>query len=92
LPNTVIESRGEYEPSRHLFVDVERFEIGENGRCTLTARWLVTAAGAKNQSDSEKRTFIETATARTDAAEALAFTAAIDQLAGQIALTLRASR
>jgi uncharacterized lipoprotein YmbA len=92
LPHTVIESRGAYEPSRRLFVDVERFEIGKDGRCTLTARWRVTASGAKDQPNSERGTFIETSTAKTDAAEALALTAAIDQLAGQIALTLQASR
>jgi uncharacterized lipoprotein YmbA len=92
LPDTVIETRGAYEPSRRLFVDVERFDMGEDGRCTLTARWRVTASGAKDQPNSEQATFIETSTAKTDAAEAMALTAAIDQLAGQIALTLQASR
>ncbi len=92
LPHAVIESRGAYEPSRRLFVDVERFDISEDGRCTLTARWRVTASGAKDQPNSEQGTFIETSTAKTDAAEALAMTAAIDHLAGQIALTVRASR
>jgi hypothetical protein len=62
------------------------------GRCTLTARWRVTESGAKDQPKSEQGTFIETSTAKTDAAEALALTATIDQLAGQIALTLQASR
>jgi uncharacterized lipoprotein YmbA len=91
LPHTVIESRSEYEPSRRLFVDVERFEIGQDGRCTLTARWSVTASGAKDQPNGEQGTFIETLTAKTDAADASAMTAAIDQLAGQITLTLQAS-
>jgi len=92
LPHTVIESRGAYEPSVRLFVDVERFDIGEDGRCALTARWRVTASGAKDQLNSEQGTFIETSTAKTDTAEASAMTAAIDQLAGQIVLTLQASR
>jgi uncharacterized lipoprotein YmbA len=92
LPQMVIESRSAYEPSRRLFVDVERFEIAEDGRCTLTARWRVTNSGGKDKPDSEQGTFIETSTAKTDAAEASAMTAAIDHLAGQIALTVRASR
>jgi uncharacterized lipoprotein YmbA len=92
LPHTVIEFRGAYEPSLRLFVNVERFEFGEDGRCTLTARWRVTASGAKDQPNSAQGTFIETSTAKTDAAEALAMTEAIDQLSRQIALTLRASR
>jgi uncharacterized lipoprotein YmbA len=92
LPQMVIESRSAYEPSRRLFVDVERFDIGEDGRCTLTARWRVANSGGKDKPDSEQGTFIETSTAKTDAAEASAMTAAIDHLAGQIALTVRASR
>jgi uncharacterized lipoprotein YmbA len=92
LPQMVIESRSAYEPARRLFVDVERFEIGEDGRCTLTARWRVTNLDGKDKPDSEQGTFIETSTAKTDAAEASAMTAAIDHLAGQIALTVRASR
>jgi len=92
LPQMAIESRSAYEPARRLFVDVERFEIGEDGRCTLTARWRVTNLDGKDKPDSEQGTFIETSTAKTDAAEASAMTAAIDHLAGQIALTVRASR
>jgi uncharacterized lipoprotein YmbA len=92
LPNMVIDSRAGYEPSRRLLVDIERFEIGADGQCTLTARWRVTAAGDKRQPNSEQGTFVETSTSRTDAAEALAMTSAIDQLASQIALTVKVSR
>ncbi len=90
-PNVVIESRGTFEPSLRLLVDVERFEIGADGRCTLTARWRVAALGDKVQPNSERGTFVETATSQTDAAAALAMTSAIDQLARQITLTVQAS-
>ncbi len=91
LPNVVVESRGAYEPSRRLLVDVERFEIGEDGRCTLTARWRVTSSGDKVQSSSERGTFSAAMTSNSDAAAALAMTSAIDQLSSQIAITVKAS-
>jgi uncharacterized lipoprotein YmbA len=90
LPNVVIESRGAYEPARRLLVDVERFEIGEDGRCTLTARWRITTADNKVASNSEQGTFIVAATAGTDAAASVAMTSAIDQLSARIAVTLAA--
>ncbi len=91
VPDVVIESRGVYEPSRRLLVDVERFEIGEDGRCTLVARWRVTTATAKVAANSERGTFVEATTSKTDAAVALAMTSVIDQLATQIAVTVEAS-
>jgi uncharacterized lipoprotein YmbA len=91
LPNVVIESRGVYEPSRRLLVDVERFEIDETGGCTLTARWRVASSDDKVQPNSEQGTFVETMTSKTDAAAVLAMTSAIDQLASQIAVTVQAS-
>jgi len=90
LPNVVIESRGAYEPARRLLVDVERFEIGEDGRCTLTARWRITTADNKVASNSEQGTFIVAAAAGTDAAVSVAMTLAIDQLAARIAVTVAA--
>ncbi len=87
LPNVVIESRGAYEPARRLLVDVERFEIAEDGRCTLAARWRITTPDSKVPSDSEQGAFIVAATSTSDAAAALAMTSAIDQLAGQISVT-----
>ena len=90
LPNVVIESRGAYETARRLFVDVERFEINEDGRCTLTARWRLTTADGKVGSNSEEGTFVVTATSTTDAAVSVAMTSAIDELAGRIAVTVAA--
>jgi uncharacterized lipoprotein YmbA len=88
LPNIVIESRGAYEPARRLLVDVERFEIGADGRCTLTARWRITTADSKVAANSEQGSFIVAATATSDAAVTLAMTSAIDQLAARIAVTV----
>jgi uncharacterized lipoprotein YmbA len=91
LPNVVVESRGAYEPARRLLVDVERFEIGEDGRCTLIARWRITTADNKVDSKSESGAFIVAATARTDAAASMAMSSAIDELAARIALTVSGS-
>ena len=91
LPNVVIENRGVYEPSRRLLVDVERFDVGEDGVCTLTARWRLTGADGKVPAASEEGTFVQTATSPSDASVALAMTAAIGQLAGQIAITIQRS-
>jgi len=91
MPNVIIESRSIYEPSRRLLVNVERFEIDEDGRCTLTARWRLTSADDKVQSNSERGTFVVAATAKTDAAVAVAMTSAIDQFASQIAVTVKSS-
>ena len=92
LPNVLIETRGSYEPSRRLLVDVERFEVGANGSCTLTARWRLTGADGKAPPDSERGTVVQTATSGSDAAVAVAMTSAIDQLAAQIAITVQTSR
>ncbi len=91
LPNSVIEIRGASESPRRLIVDVERFEIGEDGRCVLAARWRVTPSIDKGDQESRRGTFIEEAGSNTDAAAAVAMTSAIDQLARQIAVTVLAS-
>jgi uncharacterized lipoprotein YmbA len=88
LPKMVIESRGAYEPARRLYVDVERLDVSEAGRCTLTARWRMTTADDKIPSNSEQGTFVADAASGTDAAASAAMTMAIDQLAGRIAITV----
>jgi uncharacterized lipoprotein YmbA len=91
LPDFVIESRGLFEPAQRLLVDVERFDIDEDGLCTLTARWRITSSDGAVQSNSERGTFIEATTSKTDAAAVFAMTSAIDQLSSQIAATVEAS-
>jgi uncharacterized lipoprotein YmbA len=90
LPNVVIESRSAYEPARRLFVDVERFEIAEDGLCTLTARWRLTTKDNAVAANSEQGTFVVAAISGTDAAVTVAMTSAIDQLAARIAVTVGA--
>jgi uncharacterized lipoprotein YmbA len=89
LPGVTIQSRGGYEPARPLLVSVERFEIAQDGRCAVTARWRLAGADGRPGARSEEGTFIETAASGTDAAAAAAMTQAIDALAGQVAITVR---
>jgi uncharacterized lipoprotein YmbA len=72
------------EPSRRIFVDVESFEIGADGRCLIAARWRITTRDRQVALASEHGTFSETAASLNDA-DAAAMTRLIDQLAGQIA-------
>jgi len=88
LPQVVIENRGAYEPTRRLFVAISRFEISQDGRCVVSARWRLTDAAGKVLSDSEEATFIETAGSGSDAAAAAAMTVALDHLGAQIAMTV----
>lgn len=89
LPGVVLATRSAYEPTRRLLVDVKEFEIAPDGRCVLSARWGMTPAGGKSQTWSDQGTFIVAASSRSDAAAAAAMTLATDQLADQIAVTVR---
>ena len=42
LPKRVITTMPTAEPTRRIFVDVERADIEADGRCLLAARWRVT--------------------------------------------------
>jgi uncharacterized lipoprotein YmbA len=88
LSNMVITTTST-EPSRRIFVDVESFEIGADGRCLIAARWRITARDRQITLASEQGTFSETATSIDDAADAAAMTRLIDQLAGQIASSMQ---
>jgi uncharacterized lipoprotein YmbA len=88
LPNVVIESGAEDESAGRILVNVERFDIGEDGRCTLTARWRIATHDDKIPSTSEEGTFVVAAGSTKDAAVSLAMSAAIDQLSGRIAATV----
>jgi len=91
LPGVVIEYRGAQGAPYRLEVEVQRFEIGADGSCTVTARWRLTSKGVKTLSASEQGSFTEAASPGSDAAAAQAMTSLIDQLSRQIALTIRAS-
>jgi uncharacterized lipoprotein YmbA len=88
LPNVVIETRSAYEAPRRILVDVDRFEIGPDGRCLIAARWGLTGADGKTRPWSDQGTFVVAAASGGDAAAAAAMTLAADQLAGQIAVTI----
>jgi uncharacterized lipoprotein YmbA len=89
LPGVTIEARGRYEPSRRLLVTIERFEIGADGRCALTASWRLAGPDGKLAAPSDTGTVVQTAASGSDAAAAAAMTLAIDDLAGQIEATVR---
>lgn len=91
LPDVVIENQSAQESPRRLKVEVERFEIADDGRCSITARWQVSSVAGKPLSNKEQGSFILAASSGSDAAAALAMTELIDQLAGQVALTVQAS-
>jgi len=88
LPNLVIDTRRRDAPETLLLVDVVRLEIGQDCRCTLTARWRLTAPSDTSRADTVRGTFVAAADAKTDAAAARVMTPGIDQLAGQIPVTL----
>ena len=88
LPDVVVETAGDSAPARRLVVDVESFEIGSDGVCSLTARWSLAGPDAKAAPISEKGAFVETSSG-TDDAVAAAMTSAIDELAARIAATIR---
>jgi uncharacterized lipoprotein YmbA len=88
MPDAVIDTTPTAEPTRRLFVDIERFDIGLDGQCLLVAHWRVLPADSHTALASEQATFRETAVPADDAAIALAMTRAVDHLAEQIVLTM----
>jgi hypothetical protein len=88
LPKVVIAMTPPSGPTRRLFVDIERFDIGVDGQCLVTARWRITAGDGQTISQSEHGAFREAAASSDDPAVASAMTRAVDQLAEQIAATI----
>jgi uncharacterized lipoprotein YmbA len=89
LPHEVITTNAGAEPTRRLVVDVESFEIGADGGCLLSARWRFAAADGAAAAPGEHGSFSEAAGMSDDAAAAAAMSRAVDQLAEQIAATVR---
>jgi uncharacterized protein len=86
------------QPVRRLLVDVVSFDFQPDGRCVLTARWTVSANDQQTAATTEQGTFVTTAPKSagagspagfTDAAVVAAMTAAVDQLADRIGVSLR---
>lgn len=92
LPDVIIETDPTGAPERKIIVQVERFEIGSDGVCSLTARWRMSDPRGNGAGESEEGTFVEGPGRSDDAAAAAAMTAAIDQLAEHVAATVRRAR
>ena len=89
LPRAVITTNAGAESTRRLLVDVDSFEIGANGECLLAARWRFSAGDGTAITPGEHGATAETAVSLDDAAVAAAMSRAVDQLAEQIAATVR---
>ena len=90
LPQLVITTIPAAEPTRRLFVDVDRADIGIDGSCLVAARWRVTGIDGKTMAASSHGTFGETAASSDDSAVASAMTKVIGRLAEQVAATIEA--
>jgi uncharacterized lipoprotein YmbA len=82
------------QPSVSLLVNVEAFDVHPDGRCVLTARWMLPDIGpGDTRQISQQGTFVTQAAAPagalSDAAIVSAMAAAIDQLADRIASSWR---
>jgi len=82
------------QASASLLVNVEAFDVHPDGRCVLTARWMLPADTGQSATISQQGTFVTQAAASSagplsDAAIVSAMAAAIDQLADRIASNLR---
>jgi len=89
LPNVVIERRTDDEAPWRILVDIQHFDIGTNGECTLSARWHIISANGMTASVGEDGTFTEPGGGSTDAAAVAAMTLATDQLADRLAQSVR---
>lgn len=89
LPHMVIERRTDDEAPWRVLVDIQRFDIGADGQCILTARWHIITTDGKTFSVGEDGNFVEPAAINTDAAVVTAMNLATDQLAGRIATSLQ---
>jgi uncharacterized lipoprotein YmbA len=87
LPAMAVTTAPVPHPALRLFVQIDSFDIGDDGRCLLAAGWRITAGDGQNAVKSASGIFAVNATAPDDDAIALAMTLAIDQLAQQIAAT-----
>jgi uncharacterized protein len=82
------------QASASLLVNVEAFDVHPDGRCVLTARWMLPGDTGQSGTISQQGTFVTQAAvssggALSDDAMVSAMAAAIDQLADRIASSLR---
>jgi uncharacterized lipoprotein YmbA len=84
------------QASASLLVNVEAFDVHPDGRCVLTARWMLPGDTGQSATISQQGTFVTQAAASpggalSDAAIVSAMAMAIDQLADRIAPSLRSN-
>src|SRR5580658_1099501 len=92
LPDVVIVTdQPNVPPSRQIVVDVLDFEIGDDGRCLLYARWEAVSGDGGKVLRRESDSFVEQAAQPSDGGVAAAMTRAIDRLAQRIVATSRSS-
>jgi uncharacterized lipoprotein YmbA len=87
--DTAVVTTAASDNSHRLLIEVESFEIGAGGRCLIAARWQITTTDGHSVVESERGTFSDGTTSIDDAAVAAVITHLVDELAGQIALTLQ---
>jgi uncharacterized protein len=83
------------QPSASLLVNVEAFDVHPDGRCVLTARWMLRGDAGQSAMISQQGTFVTQASPTgtlSDAAIVSAMAAAVDQLAARIAVSVRRPR
>ena len=84
------------QPAVSLLVNVDGFDVYPNGQCVLTARWMIPGDDDQPATISQQGTFVTRATGPTgpsgmlsDASIVSAMTAAVDELADRISISMR---
>jgi uncharacterized lipoprotein YmbA len=94
----VVHSALSGQPAQRLLIDVDAFDVQPDGRCVLAARWTIPGQNPGTVALAERGTFVTMAASPaatgskellSDAAIVSAMTAAVDQLADRIAISLR---
>jgi uncharacterized lipoprotein YmbA len=88
LPFLIVGPAFSGQPAREVAVDVDAFDVRQDGSCVLTARWTILGEDQKPNPGGQLDTFVtyvtRTAEGTADAAVSAAMAGAIDQLAGKI--------
>jgi len=76
------------QSAREVLVNIEAFDIRQDGRCVLTARWSIVGDDHRTVQATERGTFVTTAAGQADDAIVAAMADAVGQLADRLAVTL----
>jgi len=89
IPGAVIVKSEAAVPSLRLLIQIEQFDVAQNGLCTVAARWQIVARDRHTILAAERATLTVTATAATDEAVTAALSRAVAELSQQIAPALQ---